>query len=474
MSDASNNAASALSPEPGSGSSSSNPVAQTPNGEGIEENKPNTKLFVGQIPPDTTEETIRSVFNSYGTITSFFMMRDRLSNRSKGCCFITFTSPQSCVAAIEALHEKYSFPNAKRTVIVKFAGEDEKEKKKEQEKEPNEWKLYVGMLSRATTEPEVYNLFSQYGRVLEFCLLVNKVTGQSKGHGFVKFEKKEEAINAINALNDRYRDKQAPGPLQVRFAHTRDERSAHIQAYRQSQLSHHHHHHHQHGRYHPHQHHHHQHHNFAAHNPYNMNAYGISLPFHGAVYGNYNAGANNNNNAGAFYGQNAPHAHTPGNFAKGPEGANLFVMHLPENFGDVELHSLFLNYGNIVSAKVQIDRNGRSKGFGFVSFDNTKSAQAAISAMDGYSLGAKRLIVKVKKGENGTSGNPSAPNTNNNGFNTALSASFGGLSLGGNSYASVFHSAPGGPASGVNNGAGAGANVANQKGANNLQPYRHY
>lgn len=149
-------------------------------------------------------------------------------------------------------------------------------------------------------------------------------------------------------------------------------------------------------------------------------------------------------------------------------------MHLPENFGDVELHSLFLNYGNIVSAKVQIDRNGRSKGFGFVSFDNTKSAQAAISAMDGYSLGAKRLIVKVKKGENGTSGNPSAPNTNNNGFNTALSASFGGLSLGGNSYASVFHSAPGGPASGVNNGAGAGANVANQKGANNLQPYRHY
>ncbi len=71
------------------------------------------------------------------------------------------------------------------------------------------------MLSRATTEAEVYNLFSQYGRVLEFCLLVNKVTGQSKGHGFVKFEKKEDAINAINALNDRYRDKVNTGTQTV-------------------------------------------------------------------------------------------------------------------------------------------------------------------------------------------------------------------------------------------------------------------
>jgi hypothetical protein len=49
MSDSSNNAANALSPEPGSNSSSSNPAVQTSNGEGVEENTPNTKLFVVSI-----------------------------------------------------------------------------------------------------------------------------------------------------------------------------------------------------------------------------------------------------------------------------------------------------------------------------------------------------------------------------------------------------------------------------------------
>jgi len=82
----------------------------------------------------------------------------------------------------------------------------------------------------------------------------------------------------------------------------------------------------------------------------------------------------------------------------GPEGANLFIYHLPPEFNDALLANAFVPFGNVVSAKVFVDKNTNlSKGFGFVSYDNPHSAQTAIQAMNGYQLGHKRLKVELKR-----------------------------------------------------------------------------
>jgi hypothetical protein len=82
----------------------------------------------------------------------------------------------------------------------------------------------------------------------------------------------------------------------------------------------------------------------------------------------------------------------------GPEGCNLFVFHIPNDMTHMDLYLLFRPYGNILSSRIMVDRTTcRSRGFGFVSYDNPASAQEAIRAMNGYQIGHKRLKVQHKR-----------------------------------------------------------------------------
>ncbi len=62
-------------------------------------------------------------------------------------------------------------------------------------------KLYVGGLPYTTTQDELQNAFAQAGTVSSATIIMDKMTGRSKGFGFVEFASDEEAEKAIEMWN---------------------------------------------------------------------------------------------------------------------------------------------------------------------------------------------------------------------------------------------------------------------------------
>jgi hypothetical protein len=75
-------------------------------------------------------------------------------------------------------------------------------------------------------------------------------------------------------------------------------------------------------------------------------------------------------------------------------GNKLYVGNLPYSVRDSDLEQAFGEFGSVTSAKVMMERDtGRSKGFGFVEMGSDAEAQAAISGMNGQSLGGRSVVV---------------------------------------------------------------------------------
>jgi cold-inducible RNA-binding protein len=64
------------------------------------------KLFVGNLGFGVTEDTLRSLFESHGTVESVSVITDRDSGRSKGFGFIEMTNDAEAQHAISAMNGK--------------------------------------------------------------------------------------------------------------------------------------------------------------------------------------------------------------------------------------------------------------------------------------------------------------------------------------------------------------------------------
>uniref|UniRef100_A0AAQ5ZDS3 Polyadenylate-binding protein n=1 Tax=Amphiprion ocellaris TaxID=80972 RepID=A0AAQ5ZDS3_AMPOC len=79
--------------------------------------------------------------------------------------------------------------------------------------------------------------------------------------------------------------------------------------------------------------------------------------------------------------------------ARAKEFTNVYVKNFGEDMDDEKLRELFNKYGNAMSIRVMTDDSGKSRGFGFVSFERHEDAQKAVDEMNGKEMNGKLIYV---------------------------------------------------------------------------------
>ena len=120
---------------------------------------------------------------------------------------------------------------------------------------------------------------------------------------------------------------------------------------------------------------------------------------------------------------------------------HLFVAGLPYDLDDAELLEFFEKFGEVISAKVAIDKEtGKSRGFGFVEMVNDEDGREAIDGLNDLHLGKKVLVVKQAedRGSNarggGSRGGNSGPRGNSGNYQGSNNYRGNNSSRGGNDH----------------------------------------
>ncbi|XP_032888170.1 CUGBP Elav-like family member 4 isoform X7 [Amblyraja radiata] len=351
------------------------------------ESRGDRKLFVGMLNKQQSEEDVRRLFEAFGNIEECTILRGPDGN-SKGCAFVKFSTHAEAQAAINALHGSQTMPGASSSLVVKFADTDKERTMRRMQQMAGQ----MGMFNPMAIQFGAYGAYAQALMQQQATIMASVAQGGylNPMAAFAAAQMQQMAALNMNGLAATPMTPTSggstppgitapavpsiPSPIGVN-GFTGLPPQANGQPTAEAVFA---------NGIHP----------YPAQSPTAADplqqAYAGVQQYAGPAYP-------------AAYGQISqafpqPPPMIPQQQREGPEGCNLFIYHLPQEFGDAELMQMFLPFGNVISSKVFVDRaTNQSKCFGFVSFDNPASAQAAIQAMNGFQIGMKRLKVQLKR-----------------------------------------------------------------------------
>ncbi|XP_020576165.1 polyadenylate-binding protein 2-like isoform X2 [Phalaenopsis equestris] len=271
----------------------SGPSAATQNSGGGASQFPSTSLYVGDLDVNVTDSQLFDLFSQVGRVVSVRVCRDINTGRSLGYAYVNYSNPVDAARALEVLN--YA-PLNDKPIRAMHSNRDPSARKS------GEANIFIKNLDKAIDNKALYDTFSVFGTILS-CKIATDASGQSKGYGFVQFDREEAAKNAIEKLNGMLlNDKQ--------------------------------------------------------------------------VY------------VGPFLRQ-----HERDNSANKMKFNNVFVKNLSESVTEEELRKIFSEYGGTTSVVVMKELDGKSKCFGFVNFENPDDAALAVQELNGKKFDDKEWFV---------------------------------------------------------------------------------
>ncbi|BFZ05880.1 hypothetical protein BsWGS_08919 [Bradybaena similaris] len=302
-----------------------------------------TNLIINYLPQTLTDEEFRSMFLSVGPVKSSKIVRDKATGYSYGFGFVDFQHGADAQRAIETLSGLQIQNKRIKVALARPGGE--------QIKGAN---LYIRNLPVHWKETELNRLFDPFGKIIQSRVLVDLSTGISKRVGFVLYDTRDEADNAIKCLSGKTPDG-CTEPIMIKFADDNSKKKTPVQYVPVP--------------------------SFAAPGPMRnqMNRFQRFNPM-----------------AGNFASQSTgvPQAQLT--------GYTLFVYNIGFQATDRTLWQLFSPFGTVQKVNVMMDHEKHQcKGFGFVTMTNYQEAQNAVNCLNGYFFQGRVLQVSFK-GQNQT------------------------------------------------------------------------
>ncbi|XP_043536160.1 CUGBP Elav-like family member 4 isoform X5 [Chiloscyllium punctatum] len=364
------------------------------------EGRGDRKLFVGMLGKQQTEDDVRRLFESFGSIEECTILRGP-DGTSKGCAFVKYSSHAEAQAAINSLHGSQTMPGASSSLVVKFADTDKERTLRRMHQMAGQLGIFnpmaiqfgaYGAYTQALMQQQAALMAAAQGTYLNPMAAIAAAQMQQMAafnvNGLVATPMTPSSgtstppginaaavpsiatpigVNGFSAMPPQTNGQPASDTIYANGIHPYPAQSPTVadplqQAYAGMQ------------------------HYTGSPAPCSIPQLRVQPAAYPAAYAPISQA----------FPQQPPII--PQQQREGPEGCNLFIYHLPQEFGDAELMQMFMPFGNVISAKVFVDRaTNQSKCFGFVSFDNPTSAQAAIQAMNGFQIGMKRLKVQLKR-----------------------------------------------------------------------------
>ncbi|XP_076947816.1 heterogeneous nuclear ribonucleoprotein 1-like [Bidens hawaiensis] len=167
-----------------------------------------SKVFVGGISWETTEDTLRDHFSNYGTVVGSVIAKERATSRPRGFAFVLFSDASVLDRVLADTHTILG-----RTVEVKKAvpRSEQNQNPQEQNRGQNSTfrnngpktndtlktkKIFVGGLSANLTENDFKFYFEKFGRITDVVVMHDNVTHRPRGFGFITFDS-EDSVEQV-------------------------------------------------------------------------------------------------------------------------------------------------------------------------------------------------------------------------------------------------------------------------------------
>ncbi|XP_065414600.1 CUGBP Elav-like family member 6 isoform X2 [Chrysemys picta bellii] len=331
------------------------------------------KLFVGMLGKQQSEDDVRRLFEPFGQIEECTILRGP-DGASKGCAFVKYGSHGEAQAAINSLHGSQTMPGASSSLVVKFADTD----KERTLRRMHQMAGQLGIFNPMTIQFGAYGAYTQAIMQQQAALMaaaqgtclnpmaaiaaaqmqqmaafnvsglvaapMTPSSGTSTPPGISTAPVPSIAtpigVNGFSPLPPQTNGQPASETIYTNGIH-----------------------------------------------PYPAQSPTVADPLQQAYAGmqHYAAYPAAYAPISQAFPQQAPII--PQQQREGPEGCNLFIYHLPQEFGDAELMQMFLPFGNVISAKVFVDR----------ATNQSKCFEMTLGAQPPSSLSAAERLRRIRK-----------------------------------------------------------------------------